>query len=292
MKLPLSAYWQLLRRYLIPQRWAVLWMAVLLLAHTASEVSGPQMMRQFVDLALAGDTAPRALTQTGLLLLSILVLKAATGILASYWSRRVAWVATNGLRADLSAHLLRLDLDFFQAHPPGELLERVDGDVGALGTFFSTFTVDLIGALLLLAGILGALWIESVWLALSLAACSVLAVGALAWIRRYGLPHLHAERAAHAGFWGYLGEVVSATEDIGSAGAAGYVRRRALEHLRAWLPVAIRAEVWEFSHWWVSTGVGVVAFALARGLGARYVLGGRMIVGTLFMLLAYLDSLL
>jgi ATP-binding cassette subfamily B protein len=302
MKLPLSAYWRLLRRYLAPQRWAVLWMALLLLAHTASEVAGPQMLRRFVDLALAGDTAPsgdavsgsepRVLTQTGLLLLSIQVFKAATGILAGYWSRRVAWKATNGLRTDLAAHLLRLDLDFFQAHPPGELIERVDGDVGALGAFFSTSSVDLLGAMLLLAGILGALWLESVWLALTLAACSVLAVGGLAWVRRYGLPHLQAERAAHAGFWGYLGEVVGATEDIGSSGAAGYVRRRTLGHLRAWLPVAVRAEVWERSQWWVSTAVGVVAFTLARGLGARYVLGGRMTVGTLFMLFAYLDSLL
>ena len=113
MKLPLHAYWRLLRRYLAPQRWAVLWMAVLLLAHTTSQVTGPQMLRRFVDLALAGDTAsgevtaplgdamsgsePRVLTRTGLLLLSIQVFEAATGILAGYWGRRVAWKATNGL---------------------------------------------------------------------------------------------------------------------------------------------------------------------------------------------------
>jgi ABC-type multidrug transport system fused ATPase/permease subunit len=292
MKLPLSAYWRLLRRYLAPQRGAVLWMAVLLLTHTGAQIAKPQFMRAFVDAALEDSTRARTLTVIGLTMLSIQVVGAATDILARYWSRRVAWKATNDLRADVSAHLLRLDLDFFQTHPPGELLERVDGDVGALGGFFSTLTVELFGALLLLAGTLGALWLESVWLALALAACSVLAVGALAWVRRYGLPHLQAERTAQAGFWGWLGEVLSATEDVDASDAAGYVRRRTLGRLRAWLPVTVRAQVWERSQWWVGTAVGVVAFALARGLGARYVLGGRMTVGTLFMLFAYLSNLL
>jgi ABC-type multidrug transport system fused ATPase/permease subunit len=44
--------------------------------------------------------------------------------------------------------------------------------------------------------------------------------------------------------------------------------------------------------WWVSTGVGVVAFTLTRGLGARLVLDGRMSLGTLLMLFSYLMSLL
>jgi len=267
-------------------------MAVLVLTHTGVQIAKPQLMRAFVDAALEDSTRARALTAIGLAMLSIQVVGAAADILARYWGRRVAWKATNDLRADVAAHLLRLDLDFFQAHPPGELLERVDGDVGALGGFFSTLSVELFGALLLLAGTLGALWLESVWLALALLATGGAAVGALAWVRRYGLPHLQAERAAQAGFWGYLGEVLSATEDVDASGAAGYVRRRALGDLRAWLPVTVRAQVWERSQWWVSTGIGVVALTMARGLGARYVLGGRMTVGTLFMLFAYLEGLL
>ena len=213
MKLSLSAYWRLLRRYLAPQRGAVLWMAVLLLAHTGTQIGGPQLVRRFVDAAVAGSEL-RALTRIGLILLSIQVVGAVTDILATYWSQRVAWTATNGLRADLAAHLLRLDLDFFQTHPPGELIERVDGDVGALADFFSTLTVGLLGALLLLAGTLGALWAEDAWLALALAACSVLAMGLLAWVKRFGPPHIQAERACEAGFWGYVGEVLGATEDI------------------------------------------------------------------------------
>jgi ATP-binding cassette subfamily B protein len=292
VKLPLDAYWRLLRRYLIPQRWAVLWMALLLLATTGAQIAGPQMIRVFVDAATAASTKASALTWTGIALMSIQVAGAATNILARYWSQHVAWTATNGLRADLAAHLLALDLDFYQAHPPGELIERVDGDVGELGGFFSTFSIDVFGALLLLAGILGTVWLEDARLALILAVCSLLALAVLAWVRRFGLPHLLAERACRAGFWGYVGEVLSATEDLRSSGAQGYVRRRTLEHLRGWLPAAVRTHVWGSSMWWVCTGVGVVAFTLTRGLGARLVLDGRMTLGTILMLFAYLETLL
>jgi len=65
-----------------------------------------------------------------------------------YWSERVAWTATNALRADLAAHLIGLDLSFHQAHTPGELIERVDGDVNALAGFFSSFVVRLVSSVL------------------------------------------------------------------------------------------------------------------------------------------------
>ena len=47
-------------------------------------------------------------------------------VLALYTSEQVAWTATNALRADLAAHLLRLDLGFHKAHTPGELIERIE----------------------------------------------------------------------------------------------------------------------------------------------------------------------
>ena len=35
-------------------------------------------------------------------------------------------------------------------------------------------------------------------------------------------PHIRAERACQAGFWGYMGEVLGATEDVRACGAEGY----------------------------------------------------------------------
>ncbi|HEY8746268.1 MAG TPA: ABC transporter transmembrane domain-containing protein, partial [Chloroflexota bacterium] len=120
----LHEYASLLRRYLGNQRGAVSLMAGTLLLGIAFQLAGQQVVRAFIDAAQQGLT-----------------------VLATYWSERVAWTATNRLRLDLTAHLLGLDAGFHQVHTPGELIERVDGDVNALAGFFSSFTVHLAGNL-------------------------------------------------------------------------------------------------------------------------------------------------
>jgi ATP-binding cassette, subfamily B, bacterial len=58
----------------------------------------------------------------------------------------------------VALHLLRLDPDFHTAHTPGELIERVDGDVTNVASFFSQFVLQVVGNILLLAGVLVVLW--------------------------------------------------------------------------------------------------------------------------------------
>src|SRR4029450_10201369 len=71
-----------------------------------------------------------------------------------YVAENVGLTATNRLRADLTLHVLRLDPAFHAAPPPGELIERTDGDVGTLGNFFARLVVYLLGNAVLLAGVL------------------------------------------------------------------------------------------------------------------------------------------
>ena len=75
-------------------------------------------------------------------------------MIENYIAQDVGLTATNRLRADLVRHCLRLDPDFHSAHTPGELIERIDGDVTTLGNFFSRFVIQLIGNGLLLLGVI------------------------------------------------------------------------------------------------------------------------------------------
>ena len=86
----------------------------------------------------------------GLLYLLVGLLGRGVNLGAAYAGLNLGWTATNRLRTDLAAHLLRLDMPFHKAHTPGELIERIDGDVSQLSTFFSQLMIRLIGNLLLL----------------------------------------------------------------------------------------------------------------------------------------------
>jgi ATP-binding cassette subfamily B protein len=290
LDIPLRAYWQLLRRYLVGQRGAALLMAILLLANTGMGLAGPQVVRTFIDSALAG--APlAALIRAAILFLAITLAGSLLDLFANYHAERVAWVATNALCIDLVAHLVRLDLDFHKQHPAGELIERVDGDVEALAGFLSSFVVDLVGSLLLLIGILVIIFAEDLTLGLLFVGFSLLALILLTWAHRFAPPHWRAERECSAAFFGFLGEMLTATEDLRACGAAPYAMRRYLLQLRAWRPVALRAHMWG-NIWMVTTAAMAVGQALVRGLGGPMFLSGALSLGTLYMLAHYLEMLI
>src|SRR5687768_13423646 len=117
--------WGLLGTHL-RKRWAgVLVLAVLVLTGTGLQLTGPQLLRAFIDAATSG--APLGmLSVTAGLFLAVAVGQQVLSVGAAYVGEHVGWAATNALREDLAAHCLRLDLTFHSAHPPGEMIERLD----------------------------------------------------------------------------------------------------------------------------------------------------------------------
>src|SRR5215207_6626849 len=114
----LRTYGQFLRHYLLPQRGAVAVMAALLAGSIVLQVIAPQIVRVFIDATQAGTDQPALLRAAGLFI-GVVALQQVAKVLAAFWSARVAWTATNALRADLTAHLLRLDPSFHKARTPG-----------------------------------------------------------------------------------------------------------------------------------------------------------------------------
>lgn len=290
MKIPLTHYWVLLRQYLAPQRRAVGLMACLLLVSIALQLAGPQVVRRFID-AVQQSADEDVLFQIALIFLGVTFVQQMMKVLAGYWSERVAWTATNALRADLAAHLLRLDLSFHSVHPPGELIERVDGDVQELAAFFSSFTVHFLSSALLLGGVLMAVGLVDGRLGIAFTGFALLALLLLGWVWRQGLPHRQADREQGARFYGYVGEVLSTTEDLRASAAVPYIMRRFFTHLQQWLPVRLRAGFWSQS---MMTAV-ILLFALGDALvygtsGALYN-NGAISLGTVYLLIAYMVML-
>ena len=110
-------------------------------------------------------------------LLAAVLAKQIVTPITTWISDNVGWSAMNALRADLTLHLLRLDLGFHNSKTPGELIERTDGDISTMANFFSQFVVRVLGSLLLIAGIVALLLWED-W-RLGLAMLGIAALGAL-----------------------------------------------------------------------------------------------------------------
>ncbi len=281
-----SFYRQLLTTYLRPLQRQVLWLALTLLGSIGLQVLNPQLLRYFIDAAVAA--APqRVLGLVALGFVTIALVRHGLAIAATYFGETIAWSATNSLRLDLARHTLNLDLAFHKAHTPGELIERVDGDVDALSRFFSQFVLQVVGNGLLVVGVLAVLWWEDWRAGLGLSLFALVALGVLARLQALAVEPWRTYRQISAEFYGFVAEYLSGLEDIRANGAVGYVMDRFYRILRRWQAVFHRARFTSTLLWGSTVGLFTVGNAIALALGAYLWNRNAITIGTVYLLFYY-----
>jgi ABC-type multidrug transport system fused ATPase/permease subunit len=290
MNLPLRAYWDLLSRYIRPQWRRFTLLSVLLLVSIGLQVVNPQIMRGFIDAALEG-AAVSQLVIGGLAFLAIALLGQAVSVSVVYLSEKVAWSATNSLRAELARHCLSLDMDFHNAHTPGELIERIDGDVAELANFFSQFVVILVGNLLLMLGILVALFLEDWRVGLAFGVFATVSLLVLHRVRDIAVPQQKARRQAEANLYGFIEEQLAGTEDIRSSGAVGFSLRELYRFQASILHNDRRARR---RGWLIDLAMGTLLTMgniLAVLSGYLLFTAGAITIGTVYLFIHYANLL-
>lgn len=281
-----AGYRNLLGAYLSPQRPAVILLATLLIGKIGLQLLNPQIMRGFIDAALAGG-APQVLFNAALLFLAVAFSQQLISILATYLSENVGWRATNALRSDLVDHCLRLDLAFHTAHTPGEMIERLDSDVTALSNFFSQFIIQLLGNALLLLGVLVMLFREDWRVGLALAVFALLTLLILARLRNLATPYWKIERQVSAELFGFLEERLAGTTDIRSSGANDYVLGGFYRLVKQWMHKTLQAGLLNSAM--VNTTVLLLTAGPAIGLavGAYLYQQEALTIGAIYLIFYY-----
>lgn len=290
MNIPFKSYWNLLADHIRPQRGRFILLAVMLFGSIGLRITAPQIMRRFIDSALAGE-ALSTLTWTAVAFISIALIQQGVAIGVTYLGENVAWTATNALRAELAEHAVRLDMRFHNDHTPGELIERIDGDVTELATFFSQFALNLIANGLLMVGILAALFLEDWRVGLGFTVYSILVLTILGKVKDIAVPHQKARREAEAQYFGFIEEQLSGTEDIRSSGAVDFSIRELFRHQKEILTHNRRAH---FKRWIIENSM---VLALTTGtilsIASGYWLftAGVVTIGTVYLFVHYLNLL-
>ncbi len=288
--IPVRQYWHLLADYLRPHRLRMVLLAVLLFSGIAFQLINPQIVRSFIDQAIEG--ADRSdLIRLALTFAVLAVGHQVLSVVATYVAENIGWSATNELRADLAEHCLRLDMGFHKTRTPGEMIERIDGDVTALSNFFSQFVIHVVGNLVLLVGILVLLFRENWLVGLGITIFAGTALLAMVGTQNVALPWWKRVRERSAEFYGFLGEQLGGTEDIRSSGATGFFLHRFTRHLRVWLPDAVRG----FMGWAVLWSTNILVFAIGTALvywlGSRLFGEGTLTIGSVYLVFTYTELL-
>jgi len=287
----LTLSWQrqvmdLLRRYLVPHRGAVVALTLLIFAGTALELFGPQVLQWAIDATTAG-TNTGYLGRLGLLYMAVVVASRAAQAATGYLAADLGWRATNSLRVDLARHVLALPMGQHTSFTPGQLAERVDGDVGALGDLLSSFVLRLLANALLLFGVIAVLFVKEWRVGLVFLAALGLTVLAYRRLASVAVPAARAERQAQSELMGVMEEALAGAEEARALGAEEYLLQRLFRAARNQVLAAARA--WPLSAVPFAATLVILGLneALSLAVGVRMVESGALTLGTVYLIAQY-----
>ena len=261
-------------------------MAILLMAGIVLRLIPPQLMSRFLDSATVGSGL-EPLTWLAGLMIGVVFIQQLCAVGSTYLGEAIAWTATNQLRVNLMEHCLHLDLTFHNEHTPGEMIERLDGDVTTLANFFSKFVVLILGNFLLVLGVL-ALLMQTDWrvglIGIVLTTTMLLI---LARLRNLGVPHAAAHRESNAALYAYLEERLGGLEEIRANGAVDYIMLRFYGLMRT----VYHKSLWE--NWTFSIPFATLNILTRLGMAAMLALcawlfqQSQITIGTIYQVFHY-----
>lgn len=163
------------------------------------------MQPMFDQVFVAGNSS--MLIWVGMFVIAIFVVRATSSVIQKLILTRVALKTSAALRMDLLDRIMLQDGAFHQSHPPGYLIQRVQGDVGAVGNVWRAIITgagrDFLGLIVLL-GV--AISVDPIWAMLALIGIPVLVLPA-AMAQRYVRKQARISRDLGAGLSTRLDEV-------------------------------------------------------------------------------------
>lgn len=206
----------------------------LLLVVLGIRLALPALLARFVDDAIAGRSTG-ALTSVAVVYVLAALVAEVLQLGVTWASVHLSWRAGNRLRERLADHASRLDLDWHGRHSPGQLIERIDGDVEALVVFFTNVLVHVVGNAVLTVGMLAIAFSIDPRAGALLTLAAVAGTAVLFRLRVAAVPAREAEREANAILYGDLEERLGGLEDLRANGAGAYaVHRLHTNAARSW----------------------------------------------------------
>jgi ABC-type multidrug transport system fused ATPase/permease subunit len=280
------SYRSTLTTYLSPHAGRVALLAGALLGSIGLQLVVPLLLRRFIDSAIGGAVTS-SLVAIGVAYLVAGVVNQVLSAGATYLGADIGWRATNRLRTDLTRHLISLDMRFHTDTTPGELIERIDGDVTAVSDFIARFVVRLLGSAMLLVGVLIVSWVEDWRLGAAILLYVGLVLVLVVRMRSFAVQASEEERETSALLYGFIEERIAGIEDIRANGAGEYTMYRFVDVMRDFYTRTVAA--WrKRTVFWVSANTAFWSGdAIALTIGVWLHQRSAITVGTAYLILQY-----
>jgi ABC-type multidrug transport system fused ATPase/permease subunit len=283
---PGGSRWRALGALLRPDVWRWVGLGALVATGSALTIAGPLVVRRIVDTAADGTTAAE-ITGLALLFLAIAALAQLLAVIVAWLATVAAWRTTNDLRLTMTRHVLGLDHEFHRTHTPGELIQRVDGDITSVSEFLGQVVTKAAGAAMLVGGMVIVLTVIDWRLGAGMAVYVALALAVIVSTRHRAIAESSDEMGALGRLYGGIEERLTAAEDLRANGAADHVAWRFVEDSEEALVSAVRRERAFLVMWWFVQGAVAAGWVFALVVGAVLYDRGTISLGTAFLLFQF-----
>jgi ATP-binding cassette subfamily B protein len=174
---------------------------------------------------------------------------------------------------------------------PGEFIERIDGDVASLASFFSSLGVGMIRNVLFLIGVLVVLFTEHLWVFVGMAVYAAITIFILLQMRSIAVPHWKEARQAASDLFGFLEERLGGTVDIRSNGAVPFTLNQLYKHTGNRLDKELKGSVINIRLRYVNTALYSVGQIMSVLFGYYLYRDGTITIGTVILFVTYTDLL-
>ena len=262
----------------------------LLLCSTLLTLLGPILIKRAIDVEIPGRSI-----QGLIVIAAVYIVIQVVVLLVRYFQQieimSVGERAIADLKADMFRHLLKLPISYFDKHPIGTLISRVESDTEALKFLFSSTAVVLVSNVALLIGMSVVMFVVSWRLYLLILVMMPIFAYSFYWFEKNVRSVYIDLRKKIAEINGFVVESVKSLhvvqmfqqEDSFVSKVNGLGRDKYDHELKA------------LSYWyriWFFVEIGeIIGIVLVLGIGGIWALAGLITIGTLYLFISYITRL-
>lgn len=283
MKINLKQYVLLLKKYLVKEKWGLISLFLVLVVNVLVETAKPTILGQFID-QVATDVPMAGIYGLALLFLVLTAARQGIAVVVAWLTQNIGWRATNGLRIDLTEHTMDLDMSFHKRFTPGQLVERVDGDINSLFGFFTTFITGIVLNVLMMVGVFIYFFFIDWRFALIYMSATALVYLYMPLMGKRIDRASEGLREEESNLYGIVGEAITSVEDIRTLNAQTHTLNRmneVLKRLFGWWKKDYR---YGFGSWAYDEAILWSAEFIVILLMAAMVIRGELTVGTAYLI--------
>lgn len=283
MKINLKDYIALLKKYLVKEKGGLALLFAILLLNVLVETAKPRLLGQFIDQVTTAVPLPQ-IYWLAILFLLLTAVKQSIGVVIAWLTQNIGWRATNGLRIDLTRHTMNLDMAFHKRFTPGQLVERVDGDINSLFGFFTTFITGIVMNAFMIVGVFVYFFVIDWRFALIYMTATVLVyMYMIVMGKRIDITSEHV-REEESNLYGIVGEAITSVEDIRTLDARTHAMNRMNKVLKRLFKFFKLDWMFGFGAWAYDEAILWSAEFIVILLMAKMVLAGELSIGTAYLI--------